>query len=94
MEFNGARGYYIIIDHKNGFETVYQHCSGFASGLNVGSSVQQGQIIAYVGSTGVSTGAHLHLEILTPSGTGEHSSYFSGYDVVNPEQFDYSQLPG
>lgn len=94
MEFNSARGFYIIIDHKNGYETVYQHCSAFADGLNVGSTVQQGQIIAYVGSTGISTGAHLHLEILTAGGTGEHSSYFSGYDVVNPETFDYSKFPG
>ena len=55
MTFNSARGYYIRIDHGNNLETVYQHCSGFAAGLSVGSSVSQGQIIAYVGSTGDST---------------------------------------
>ncbi len=93
MTFNSARGYYIRIDHQNGLETVYQHCSGFASGLSVGSRVSQGQIIAYVGSTGDSTGNHLHFEILVPAGSGEHSSYFRGYDVVNPETFDYTQFP-
>ena len=93
MTFNSARGYYIRIDHGNNLETVYQHCSGFAAGLSVGSSVSQGQIIAYVGSTGDSTGNHLHFEILVPRGTGEHTSYFPGYDVVNPETFDYTQFP-
>ena len=91
---SSGRGNYIRIDHQNGLETVYQHCSRFASGLSVGSTVSQGQIIAYVGSTGDSTGAHLHLEILVPTGQGEHSSGFSGYDVVNPETFDYTRFPG
>lgn len=94
MTYASGRGNYVRIDHQNGLETVYQHCSGFASGLSVGSTVSQGQIIAYVGSTGDSTGAHLHLEILVPAGQGEHSSYFSGYDVVNPETFDYTRFPG
>ena len=92
--YNGGRGNYIRIDHQNGYETLYQHCNGFAAGLSVGSHVSQGQIIAYVGSTGDSTGAHLHLEILVPAGRGEHSSYFAGYDVVNPETFDYTKFPG
>lgn len=92
--YNGGRGNYIRIDHQNGYETLYQHCNGFAAGLSVGSHVSQGQIIAYVGSTGDSTGAHLHLEILVPAGQGEHSSYFTGYDVVNPETFDYTKFPG
>ena len=94
MGYNGGRGNYIRIDHQNGYETLYQHCNGFAAGLSVGSHVSQGQIIAYVGSTGDSTGAHLHLEILVPAGKGEHSSYFTGYDVVNPETFDYTKFPG
>lgn len=94
MGYNGGRGNYIRIDHQNGYETLYQHCNGFAAGLSVGSHVSQGQIIAYVGSTGDSTGAHLHLEILVPAGQGEHSSYFTGYDVVNPETFDYTKFPG
>ena len=92
--YNGGRGNYIRIDHQNGYETLYQHCNGFAAGLSVGSHVSQGQVIAYVGSTGDSTGAHLHLEILVPAGQGEHSSYFTGYDVVNPETFDYTKFPG
>lgn len=55
-------GYYIIINHNNGYWTVYAHLSRFAN-INVGSTVTSGQIIGYVGSTGWSTGPHLHFEV-------------------------------
>ena len=60
------RGYgnYIRIRHNGSYETVYAHMSKFAKGVNVGSTVRQGQIIGYVGSTGLSTGPHLHYEII------------------------------
>lgn len=54
----------IEIQHVNGYETAYGHLSRFADGLGVGSKVRQGQLIGYVGSTGQSTGPHLHFEIL------------------------------
>lgn len=54
----------IEIKHVNGYETAYGHLSRFADGLGVGSKVRQGQVIGYVGSTGQSTGPHLHFEIL------------------------------
>lgn len=60
----GAYGKYIRIRHSNGYKTAYAHMSRFAKGLKTGSSVRQNQVIGYVGSTGRSTGAHLHFEVL------------------------------
>ncbi len=60
----GGYGKYIRIRHANGWETAYGHMSAFARGLEAGKKVRQGQVIGYVGSTGLSTGAHLHYEIL------------------------------
>jgi murein DD-endopeptidase MepM/ murein hydrolase activator NlpD len=52
-----------VIQHTNGYETAYGHQSAFAKGIVPGARVRQGQIIGYVGSTGLSTGPHLHFEI-------------------------------
>jgi murein DD-endopeptidase MepM/ murein hydrolase activator NlpD len=60
----GGYGKYVRIRHPNGYETAYGHMTAFARGLNVGSRVRQGQVIGFVGSTGLSTGAHVHFEIL------------------------------
>ena len=57
-------GKYVRIRHTNGYETAYGHMSAFARGIQPGTRVRQGQIIGYVGSTGLSTGPHLHYEIL------------------------------
>ena len=57
-------GNYVKIKHANGYETAYAHLNGFAKGIKKGQRVRQGQIIAYVGSTGRSTGPHLHYEVL------------------------------
>ena len=57
-------GKYIRIRHKAGLKTVYAHMRGYKSGLRKGSRVKQGQTIGYVGSTGRSTGPHLHYEIV------------------------------
>ena len=56
-------GNLIIIRHSNGYETAYGHQSAFAKGIAPGVRVRQGQLIGYVGSTGLSTGAHVHFEI-------------------------------
>ncbi|GAB6054562.1 hypothetical protein JCM17960_33820 [Magnetospira thiophila] len=61
---NGSYGNYINIRHNSTYNTAYAHMSRFAKGLSVGSRVRQGQVIGYVGTTGRSTGAHLHFEIL------------------------------
>ena len=60
----GGYGKYIRLRHANGYETAYGHMTAFARGLNVGSRVRQGQVIGFVGSTGLSTGSHVHFEIL------------------------------
>ena len=57
-------GKYIRIRHNNGYETAYGHLSAFARGIEEGKRVRQGQVIGFVGSTGLSTGSHLHYEIL------------------------------
>ena len=55
-------GNYVIIDHGNGYKTLYGHCSSLA--VSYGQYVSQGETIGYVGSTGNSTGPHLHFEII------------------------------
>jgi murein DD-endopeptidase MepM/ murein hydrolase activator NlpD len=57
-------GKYIRIRHNNGYETAYGHMTAFARGVDEGTRVRQGQVIGFVGSTGLSTGSHLHYEIL------------------------------
>lgn len=59
--YNGGYGNYVIVTHSNGVQTVYGHCTALK--VSVGQKVSQGQVIATVGSTGRSTGNHLHLEI-------------------------------
>jgi murein DD-endopeptidase MepM/ murein hydrolase activator NlpD len=62
--WEGGYGNYVKLKHNNGYETAYGHMSAFAKGLEVGKRVRQGQVIGFVGSTGQSTGAHVHYEIL------------------------------
>ncbi len=57
-------GNYIRIRHGDGYETAYAHMSRFARGMRAGARVRQGQVIGYVGTTGRSTGPHLHYEVL------------------------------
>lgn len=59
---SGGYGYMVKIDHENGYETIYAHNTSNA--VSVGQKVAQGEIIAYVGSTGDSTGNHVHFEII------------------------------
>jgi murein DD-endopeptidase MepM/ murein hydrolase activator NlpD len=72
VEFVGSKGGYgnvIVLQHNNKISTVYGHLSGFAPGLHQGTKVSQGEVIAYVGKTGLATGPHLHYEFLL---NGEH----------------------
>jgi murein DD-endopeptidase MepM/ murein hydrolase activator NlpD len=57
-------GKYVRIRHTNGYETAYGHMTAFARGVDENTRVRQGQVIGFVGSTGLSTGSHLHYEIL------------------------------
>lgn len=56
-------GKFILVRHNNGYETAYGHMSAYARGIKEGARVRQGQVIGFVGSTGLSTGSHLHFEI-------------------------------
>jgi len=61
---NGGYGKYIRLRHNNEYKTAYAHLSGFSKNISKGKRVNQGDIIGYVGSTGKSTGSHLHYEII------------------------------
>ena len=70
IEEAGHKGYYgnyIRIRHANGYNTAYGHMTRFADGVSEGVKVRQGQTIGYVGSTGLSSGPHLHFEVLVNS---------------------------
>ncbi|MNY30437.1 Murein DD-endopeptidase MepM [compost metagenome] len=58
----GGYGNTVVIQHGQRYRTLYAHMKGFAKGIRNGSQVTQGQIIGYVGTTGLSTGPHLHYE--------------------------------
>ena len=61
-------GISVLINHNNGYYSLYGHMSGYASGLREGMTVSRGDVIGYVGSTGWATGPHLHYEIRTCPG--------------------------
>ena len=71
-DWNGGYGNCVIIKHANEYKTLYAHMSAYANGVRSGKYVKQGEIIGYVGTTGVSTGNHLHYEVI-----------FRGYQI-NP----------
>lgn len=74
-EYNDGYGYYVIIEHNGEFKTLYGHASTLC--VNKGDKVEQGQLIALVGSTGMSTGNHLHFEIIR-KGTKINPTLFLG----------------
>ena len=65
----GGGGNCVKIKHNSTYTTVYAHMKSFGKGIKVGKKVRQGQIIGYVGSTGMSTGPHLHYEVIV---NGKH----------------------
>ena len=79
----GTYGYFLAINHNNGYGSAYAHLNGFAPGIQVGSVVERGQLIGYMGNTGRSTGPHLHFEIYVGSThPGWNTSAF-----INPYYF-------
>ena len=75
--YSSSYGNYVVINHGNGYTTLYAHMSSMA--VSAGQTVSQGDVIGYVGSTGWSTGPHLHYEV-TLNGTRQNpENYVSGY---------------
>ena len=62
--YDGGYGRRVEIQHANGYISTYNHMSAFGRGINAGTRVRQGQVIGYLGSSGLSTGPHLHYEIM------------------------------
>ncbi|NJN45247.1 MAG: peptidoglycan DD-metalloendopeptidase family protein [Candidatus Competibacteraceae bacterium] len=91
VEFVGRQGGYgkvVILRHGRRYSTLYGHLSRFPSGLSKGNSVSQGEIIGYVGSTGLATGAHLHYEFRVD---GRHINPVTA-ELPGPEPMGRTQL--
>jgi murein DD-endopeptidase MepM/ murein hydrolase activator NlpD len=86
-KWQSGYGNKVEIQHVNGYETAYGHMSRYADGLEVGSQVRQGQVIGYVGSTGQSTGPHLHFEIQINGNLVDPLSVKLPKDNILPQQY-------
>lgn len=75
VSYNSGRGYYVVIDHGGNISTLYQHIKKGTIKVKVGDKVKRGQVIAGVGSTGDSTGPHLHFEYLKNGETKDPLSF-------------------
>lgn len=63
LRFTQGFGNHMVLRHRNGYKTLYAHMNGFARGMHTGKTVEQGQLIGFLGNTGMSTGPHLHYEV-------------------------------
>ena len=79
MGYNSSMGNYVYIDHQNGYISVYMHLAFHQEGLKKGSTVLKGQQIGGMGTTGRSTGTHLHLSVWVGG-----YPYSSGAEIINP----------
>lgn len=78
--WGGSYGYYIKLDHGEGIETLYAHCSAIA--VTAGQQVRQGEVIGYVGSTGNSTGNHLHFEMRMDGRQKDAMEHFQSSSIL------------
>ena len=73
--YGEANGYYVTINHGDGYSSIYAHMTNYV--VSAGDTVKQGQLIGYVGTTGWSTGPHLHFEILLNGSNVNPMNYIS-----------------
>ena len=94
--WGGGLGNMIEVRHPNGFVTRYGHMKGFATGLRVGSRVKMRETIGYVGSTGLSTGPHLHFEVLIDGQQRDSRSAFGkradGAPIPKAESDEFQRI--
>ncbi len=76
-KYSDSYGNYVVIDHKNGYETLYAHCSELL--CSKGDAINKGDVIALVGSTGNSTGPHLHIEVRKDGERTDPEVYFGAF---------------
>lgn len=86
IENNTTRGYgnMVMLDHGYGYETVYAHLSGYK--VKIGQHIKRGDIIGYVGNTGLSTGPHLHYEVRKNGNAVNPINFY--FNDLSPEEFD------
>lgn len=102
--WNGGLGRYIKIKHAQGITTGYGHLSRYAKGTKKGTKVKQGQTIAYVGSSGLSTGPHLHFQITQngrfvnflqtkfPTASSVKPQYFNEFERISQKYLSYLSI--
>lgn len=82
----GGYGNQIVIKHNAGLESLYSHLAAYAKGMRVGEKVEQGQIIGFVGSTGLSTGPHLDFRLR------QNGNFVNPENVINPRSHSVAQV--
>ncbi|HEY9216697.1 MAG TPA: M23 family metallopeptidase, partial [Phenylobacterium sp.] len=87
---DGAYGRFVEVQHANGFNSFYAHLGGFTEAARAGTAVKRGAAIGKIGSTGSSTGAHLHFEIRR-DGRPLNPTYFMGKRYANAEELPFRQ---
>jgi len=95
----GSYGNYVIIEHQNGYKTLYAHMEYNSITVNVGDIVKQGQVIGYMGKTGTAYGGHLHFEvrlndkIINPTVYINNDLPFQDKEVENMRYNKLSEIP-
>lgn len=91
VSYDGSRGNYVVIDHGGGVETHYYHLASGTVTVTLGDHVTAGQVIGQMGSTGASTGAHLHFQIETNGEPVDPLPWIVGGKTIETEETEMEQ---